>query len=251
MNCQIPILFHQNNQTKQNKAKQMKTITKQRSLSEQKDGEKPMRKKVIITAPNFQHAKFHVAGLTRLVVCRFSEVARRAIIEAQMKGSTETSKKKKMKADPDVLFKAARYYSSKGWEGFNATAVRNGMISACKLTDMKMSIAKLCIFAVEDGYDKFEPQFNIIRIYGDPVMQQDHVRNRKTGGYTVATRAAYHDWKAIIKVRWDADRFTDRDITNLMARFGLQIGIGVGRHDSKDSNGMGWGTFEIVKGEVE
>jgi hypothetical protein len=35
-----------------------------------------------------------------------------------------------------------------------------------------------------------------------------------------------------------------------MHRVGAQVGIGEGRPDSKNSTGMGWGTFEIkeVKG---
>jgi hypothetical protein len=209
------------------------------------DGVVSRRKVIRITAPNFTTARFHITGLTRLVVCRFSEEARRKIIEDQIAGAAGKSKKKVTKQDPEVQYAAARYYSPKGWEGFNAAAVRNGMIDACGLTDMKMTMAKKCIFCIEDGNDKFEPQFGIVRIYGKSVMQQDHVRNRNTGQYTIATRAAYHDWKAIIHLRWDADRFTDTDISNLLARCGLQIGFGVGRPFSKDSNGMGWGTFEI------
>jgi len=34
-------------------------------------------------------------------------------------------------------------------------------------------------------------------------------------------------------------------LTNLLARAGLQVGIGEGRPDSKNSAGMGWGLFQI------
>lgn len=185
------------------------------------------------------------------MICRFSEEARRSIIESQIEGSAGKTKRVKKKVDPEQLFKASRYYSSKGWEGFHAAAIRNGMISACRLVDLKMTIAKMCIFTTEDGFDKFEPQIPIIRIQGDAVMQQDAVRNRNTMQYSIATRAAYHDWEADVKLRWDADRFTLNDVSNLLARVGLQVGIGVGRPDSKDSAGMGWGLFKIAQSKEE
>ena len=35
------------------------------------------------------------------------------------------------------------------------------------------------------------------------------------------------------------------DVTNLMQRVGMQVGIGEGRPDSRDSAGLGWGTFRL------
>ena len=49
------------------------------------------------------------------------------------------------------------------------------------------------------------------------------------------------------EIRWDADQFTLDDVTNLLSRVGLQVGIGEGRPDSKNSAGMGWGLFEIAR----
>ena len=49
-----------------------------------------------------------------------------------------------------------------------------------------------------------------------------------------------------IRIRFDADMFSLTDITNLLMRVGLQVGIGAGRPFSKDSCGMGWGLFDIV-----
>jgi len=35
------------------------------------------------------------------------------------------------------------------------------------------------------------------------------------------------------------------DVSNLLARVGIQCGIGEGRHNSRDSTGIGFGTFKI------
>ena len=75
-------------------------------------------------------------------------------------------------------------------------------------------------------------------------MQQD-VARVETGQAYVTIRAAYHDWKAKIRIRYDADQFNVADISNLLARVGTQVGIGEGRPDSKNSCGMGWGTFTL------
>jgi hypothetical protein len=39
---------------------------------------------------------------------------------------------------------------------------------------------------------------------------------------------------------------TADDIVNLISRVGLQVGVGEGRPDSKQSAGLGFGLFQIV-----
>jgi hypothetical protein len=53
-------------------------------------------------------------------------------------------------------------------------------------------------------------------------------------------------WEAKVRIRFDGDQFTLTDVTNLLMRVGLQVGIGEGRPDSKMSTGMGWGMFEVL-----
>ena len=157
------------------------------------------------------------------------------------KGSPKSYREAKQ---TDELFEEAKYVSKDGWEGFHAGSVRNAMISACRLVGFKMTLAKMSVFVVNDGWDKEEPQITLIRIYGDSVKQEDMARV-ETGQPYVTVRAAYHQWSANIKIKWDADQFTIDDITNLLSRVGVQVGIGEGRPDSKNSAGMGWGTFEL------
>ena len=52
-------------------------------------------------------------------------------------------------------------------------------------------------------------------------------------------------WEAALRVQYDADQFTRHDVTNLLVRVGLQVGIGEGRPDSRKSNGQGWGLFDV------
>ena len=204
----------------------------------------PTSTTVTIKPPNFGIASFNVIGTAPLVIHRFS-----AKTKEQMKAKMETgraagNKKNRDPKSTDDLYQEARYVSKDGWDGFNASAIRSALISACRLVGFKMTIAKLTIFDMPDGADKAEPQIRLIRIIGTPVKQEDMARV-ETGQPYVTVRAAYHDWKARIRVRYDADHYTLQDVTNLMMRVGMQVGLGEGRPDSKNSAGMGWGTFEI------
>jgi hypothetical protein len=199
---------------------------------------------VTIKPPNFKLATFRINGIAPLVIHRFS-----AKTKAQMKDKMETGKaagnKKNREAKlTDDTYHEARYISAEGWDGFNASSIRAAMISACRLVGFKMTLAKLSVFVEADGVDAVEPQIPLIRIIGKPTKQEDMARV-ETGQPYVTVRAAYHGWKAVVRIRYDADQFTETDVANLMARVGLQVGIGEGRPDSKNSAGMGWGMFTL------
>jgi hypothetical protein len=164
-------------------------------------------------------------------------------------GKAASSKKNREPKNLDELYREAKYVSPEGWEGFNASAIRAAMISACRLVGFKMTLAKMSVFCVQDGWDAKERQMLLVRIYGDS-CRQDDIAYTSTGEPYVAVRAAYHNWSAKITIRWDADQFTGDDIFNLLYRVGMQVGIGEGRPDSKKSVGMGWGLFEVKGGVI-
>ena len=200
---------------------------------------------VQIKAPNFQTAVFEIRGTSPLVIHRFSSKTKNQMRQKMEEGKSAQNKKLREPQSTDVLFDEARYVSREGWDGFHAGSIRNAMISACRLVSFKMTLAKLSVFVVADGSDKDEPQIPLIRIYGTAVKQEDMARV-ETGQPYVTVRAAYHDWKAKIRIRWDADQFGLQDVTNLLMRVGQQVGLCEGRYDSKNSPGLGWGCFEII-----
>lgn len=211
--------------------------------------ESDMRQSVAIPAPHFQCAVFHIHGTAPLVQHRFSAKLKKEFECKMVEGKSSSSKKKREPKDFQQDFNEARYIAKEGWDGFNASSIRNACISACRLVGFKMTLAKLSVFVLADGWDAKEPQIPLIRIDGDPVMQMDMARV-ETGQPYVVARPAYHDWKANVKIRWDADQFSLQDIANLMCRVGQQVGIGEGRPDSKNSAGMGWGLFELENSET-
>ena len=203
-------------------------------------------KTVPISAPNFQRAQFEIIGTEVLVTHRFSAKTKQQMKEKMETGKAASSRKNREPKQTDDLFAEARYTSPEGWDGMPASAFRKAMISACRLVGFKMTLAKLSIFVEADGHDAAEPQIPLVRIIGKPTKQEDMARV-ETGQPYVTVRPAYHNWKAKVTIRWDADQFTLQDVSNLLARVGAQVGIGEGRPDSKNSAGMGWGLFDVAQ----
>ena len=203
-------------------------------------------KSVQIKSPNFMTAVFGIKGTSPLVIHRFNIKAKKQMVDDYERGSKNNAGKKKHEPkDLDAAVEECKYVSPQGWEGFHAAAIRKSIISACRVVNFKMTLAKLSVFVIEDGRDKFEPQIPLIRIYGKAVRQDD-IGRTSTGDIILINRPAYHDWSAKVKIRWDGDQFSIEDIANLLSRAGYG-GIGEGRNDSKDSAGMGWGCFEVTK----
>ncbi len=223
----------------------MKTLKSKNRIETVLNGTSIPVKEVTIKAPNFQTALFHIKGTAPLVIKRFNGKGDfiKTYSEGKKKGA---SKKVHAAADLNEVAKACRYVSKEGWDGFHASSIRCAMIRVCSLVDFKMTLAKMSVFVKADGVDKTEPQIPLVRIYGDWIRQDDMGR-LPNGSSCLITRAAYHDWSAKLNIRWDADQFSLSDVTNLLMRVGIQCGIGEGRPFSKESAGMGWGTFEIVK----
>jgi len=202
------------------------------------------RTSLLIKPMNRQGAQFKIIGTAPLVVHRFSAKAKAAMLAKMVAGSTAKKGKAREALDIKEVYNQARYISKEGWDGFNASAIRCALISACRLVGFKMTIAKMSIFVEPDGYDATEPQIPLIKINGTPRMLET-VGRVETGQAYVIVRPCYDKWSAMLKIQFDADQFTITDVTNLLSRVGVQVGICEGRPDSKNSAGMGWGTFVI------
>jgi len=206
-------------------------------------------KTVTIKAPNFQVAEFEIKGIAPLVINRFKLKTKLEMIQKMESGKTASSRKNREPRLTEDLYQESRYISPDGWDGFHAGAIRGAMISVCRLVGFKMTLAKMSIFVIQDGWDAKEPQIPLVRIIGNPIKQED-IGRTSTGVPHTPIRAAFHNWSANVKIRWDADQFTIDDVFNLLTRVGLQAGICEGRPDSPMSAGMGWGLFEVSKGKI-
>ena len=115
--------------------------------------EQSLTRSVSIPRPNLQTAVFEIEGTAPLVIHRFSNKTKTMMRQKMEAGKAASSKKNREAKQTDDLFREARYVSREGWEGFHAAAIRNAMISACRLVNFKMTLAKMSIFVIADGVD--------------------------------------------------------------------------------------------------
>ena len=200
---------------------------------------------VQIKPANIQQAVFKIKGTAPYVQARFSAKAMQAMKEKMLAGSTAKGKKVREARNFDDDFEQAKHISEQGWVGIPASSFRQALISACRLVNFRMTLAKLSVFVAADGFDRIDGIPLIKLQAGEPERTEMAVRNA-TGVADIRVRPMWREWAAEVKVSFDADQFTLQDVTNLMQRVGLQVGIGEGRPDSRDSAGLGWGTFVLA-----
>lgn len=208
---------------------------------------KEIKKEVVINAPNFETAEFTIVGTAPLVINAFPQKAKEMIKKTQEAGSKSKKGRAKEGKNFQECYEQARHISKEGWDGFPCPAIRAGMVSACRVVGFKMTLAKLSIFVIADGFDRNDGTPLIRITKGEPHYVEHAVRLEK-GGADLRPRPMWDEgWEAIIRIQYDADMFSLGDISNLLARVGMQVGICEGRPDSKKSTGMGWGTFTLKK----
>lgn len=199
---------------------------------------------VTIKAPNLTTAKFSICGNAPYVQNAFPAKAREMMRAKQAAGSTAKKGAKREAKDFAECYEQAQHRSRDGWHGIPAAGIRAALISACRLVGFQMTRAKLSVFVVADGFDTLDGT-PLVRIHGEPHYVEHAVRN-ESGVADIRPRPMWDEWTAEVTLRWDADQFTTVDVANLLHRAGLQVGIGEGRPDSKNSAGMGWGTFDVL-----
>lgn len=212
---------------------------------EAENGEVDKQSKSRITPPNMRLAQFTIVGTAPLMTAKFSK--KMELMARMQEGKAATSKKVREARDFSADVVAAAYVSPEGWYGVHAAAFRNASISACRLVGFKMTLAKLSIFCEADGFDK-EDGTPLVRI--DAPAPEESVMPARNANNSVDLRARplwRPGWTMYPRIRWDADQFTLKDIENLFARVGQQVGIGEGRPDSRMGAGLGYGLFDVVK----
>ena len=206
---------------------------------------------VVISPPNFQSAKIRIKGApySSYVSNAFSQKAIEEMMRKQLEGSRAKKGEKRQPKNFDAVYRGGLHIAQQrkgdkgGWYGIPASGIRNALVSACSISGFFMTKGKKCLFVEAEGFDTVTGQ-PLVRLYGEPT-RRDLPVTLASGTTDILPRPMFDEWYATPIITWDADMFSANDVLNLMARAGRQIGIGAGRPDSKNSTGMGWGTFIV------
>lgn len=202
---------------------------------------------VVIEAANIVVATVRVQGTAPYVQARFSK---RGDVMAGMSEPRAQRKGKNARAprDFDADFVGAQHRFGEGGHGQPTSAYVSAMVAACRTVGMMMTHAKAAGIKVRaDGVD-VEDGTPLVRLVSPrpPERSELAVRNAN-GSIDIRVRPMWREWYADLRIEYDADMITATSVVNLLDRAGRQIGIGEGRPFSKNSTGMGWGTFTVVQ----
>ena len=214
------------------------------AAAKKKETDAPAGTSVQIPPPRLRTVEFTLIGTAPYMHARFSEKARNAMREKHLAGSVSRKGKKREPRDFEEEYRQAVHRSVEGWAGIPASSFRQALISACRLVGFKMTLAKLSIFIEADGFDDKDGT-PLVKIEGEPEVSEMPVRNA-TGVLDLRVRPMWRKWSCKLRVRYDEDQFSLTDVSNLLARVGMQVGIGEGRPDSKSSTGLGFGLFQLA-----
>ena len=191
-----------------------------------------------VSRPNLLISQFKVKGLSPLISHKWSEKAKKEMLDKQMKKKL-TAKQAK---NPQAEFESSLYLLSngkhpKGPYGFPAVAFKAAAVRAAKQLDgMNMTDARGLFYIEPDDGD-------LVQIHSPqpPEMREDMVRlNGKAAD--IRYRGSFVNWSVTLNVRYNADVVSQEQLLNLFELAGFSCGVGEWRMEK----GGTFGTFTLL-----
>lgn len=200
-------------------------------------------KEVFIPAINIQTATIKIVGDSPLIMHKWSEKAKKEILDKQMKKAKTKGHDAK---DPVADFINSMYWlegepEEKTEEGF-AKAIQNGARFGFPSVAFKTS-------AVSAGYrcgvtkDKvsmnaaFHIDGEFVEIHGTPEMREDMVKIAM-GTADIRYRGEFKNWYAVFPVKYNASAISLEQLVNLFNLGGFACGVGEWRAEKGGTFGM-------------
>ena len=181
---------------------------------------------MVINLPklNIQRLRIPLIGDSSLICHRWSEKARKEMLDKQMKKAKSAREAK----NPEQDFMDTLYEHPDGGYGFPAVAFKSAAVDACSHVD---GITKV------QARGAFHVIGELVKIEGEPTMREDMVRVGM-GVADIRHRGEFKQWSAQIDVRFNANVFSAEQIVNLFNTAGFAIGVGEWRPQKDGSYGM-------------
>jgi hypothetical protein len=170
-----------------------------------------------------------VVGDSPLVVHKWSEKAKKEMLDKQMK----VAKRGRDAKDPQRDFEESIYHHPDGGYGFPSIAFKSAAVDACRFTDgTKMTVARGA-FHVEGEFVKLKGD--------DPKPREDMVRVGM-GTADIRYRAEFTNWETDIPISYNKHALSREQIVNLFNLAGFGVGVGEWR---PEKNGQ-FGRFHVA-----
>jgi hypothetical protein len=175
-----------------------------------------------------------IIGTTPLLMHRFSEKAKRQMLDAMQGRKTPKEVK-----DPTAEYEAAFYRLADGTPGFPVLAFKDATVGGARFYGKQITMTALkqyLFFRGEVGDDGRA----LARIDGEPQMREDVVRVGR-GGSDLRYRPEFREWRSVLVVTYVTSALTRGSVLSLIDAGGMGVGVGEWR---PEKNGD-FGTYRI------
>ena len=196
---------------------------------------------IIVHPIQVEIARLNIVGMSPLIVHRWSEKAKKMILDTQMK----RAKTAKVAKDPEQDFNDSRYISTEGWDGIPAGGFKACLVNAGRLIDgLDMTMARRLFFVQPQGFTK--DGVVLIKIDGTPENFESMVRIAM-GTADIRFRAMYREWNAVVLIEFMKNQISREQLVNLIEVAGWGEGLCEWRPGAPKSNTGSYGRFSIKK----
>ena len=178
---------------------------------------------VNVPAPEIHEVAFHLVGTSPLICHKWSEKAKKEMLDKQMKKATKGKEAK----DPERDYRDSLYEHPDGGYGFPAIAFKAAMVRAGTYVDLKMTHLR----------GAFHIPLELVKIAGEPERREDMVRVGM-GTADIRYRGQFMPWEADVPVLFNARVISEEQLANLMVTAGFSVGVGEWRPERDGSYGM-------------
>lgn len=173
---------------------------------------------------NLKHIHITIVGDSPLICHKWSDKAKREMLDKQMK----KAKQAKSAKDPNQDYLSSLYIHESGAYGFPVVAFKAAAVDACSHVE---GITKV------EARGAFHISGELAKIKGEPEPREDMVRVGM-GTADIRYRGQFREWSTTLDVRYNANVLSAEQIVNLFAIAGFAIGVGEWRPQKDGSYGM-------------
>jgi hypothetical protein len=189
---------------------------------------------VAIDPIDVERLRVPIVGTSPLIMHRFSEKAKRQMLDAMQGRKTPKQPK-----DPEAEYLAAFYRFEPSGYGHPAIAFKDATVSAARFYDKSVTMTGLrqCIWFIgEIGADGIQ----LVRVDGEPQMREDVVRVGNKGA-DLRYRPEFRQWAAVLDVTYVRSALTRNSVLSLIDAGGMGVGVGEWRPEK----GGDFGTYRV------
>jgi len=192
------------------------------------------KKEVSVTLPeiNVQKAVFKIKGVTPLIVNKFSEKAKKQMLDKQTK---KASKGREAKVPKEQYLGSLYMFKNGKKTGFPAVGLKAAMVRASKQLNMAMTDTRGMFHVLADEGD-------LIEIKGKHQMREDMVRVAN-GAADIRFRGEYPEWQMDVTISYNSTVVSYEQLASILQQAGFSCGLGEWRPEK--SNSGSYGLFEL------